>query len=245
MVLKILVLAAVLHPAIALAQNAPATPAQAPAPSTPSAKPTAAPSTPAPPPATAPAKAPAAATPPTTKTATTAPTATSPAAAPSAAPPPAPAPQAPAEVKHLHDLFGSGTWRCDGTTTPPGAASHAVKGAATVRTNQGNGWVVTSYRERKTKVNPAPYAVTEHFTYDPATKNFVRLAMDPMGGWSVMTSVTAEPNKLSFQGDTMVAGKRMPGKITYTKNDKQLKVELDLPGNDGQLARAVDLTCKR
>lgn len=212
-------------PAIAFAQLprtvAPTAPA-APAPA--ATKPVAQPMAPAAPsPVTAPA--PHATAPAITKPAVTAvaphPAAPAPAAAgPSAVAAPAAVSVAPKPATELEQMkVLEGTWRCDGRAPAgPGGPEHAYKSTWKFKRDLDNFWWAAEYQQVKAKTNPAPMKARGYMTYDPATKGFVMLGVDNMGGTSSETTSGWAGDSVTLAGDASQGGRKIPFREVITKN---------------------------
>ena len=189
-------------------------PAAAPAPAAAAAKPAAAP-------APAAASAPAAAK--TTTAATTAPVAAKPAApAPAAAPPPPPAPKPAAELDQLKSLEGS--WRCDGKQPAgPFGPEQAYKSSFKMKKDIENFWIGFEYAQKKSKVHNLPVTAKGYLGYDPASKKYVTMGVDNMGGSITESSLGWEGDKLVFAGDGQMGGQKVSFRETYLKKgDKEM-----------------------
>lgn len=171
----------------------------------------------------------------------TAATTAAPAPAPAqAAGPPAPAP----ELKAMGSWF-VGNWTCESkwNESPMGPA-HAAKGAATVTWGPGNFWIVSNYKETKSKENPMPWDVRETFGFDATTKQFTRVAFDNFGGWS-NASATREGDNLVYSGEAISAMGKMPMKATFSKkSDKELTFAFVFTGKSGPMDVGGG-TCKK
>lgn len=180
-------------------------------------------------PAPAPAPAPAVAKPATA--AAPAPTAAKPAAAPAAAKPavaaapPGPPPAAPkpaAELDQLKSLEGS--WRCDGKQPAgPFGPEQAYKSSFKMKKDIENFWIGFEYAQKKSKVHTLPVTAKGYLGYDPATKKYVTMGVDNMGGSITESSTGWEGDKLVFAGDGQMGGQKVSFRETYLKKgDKEM-----------------------
>ncbi len=139
-----------------------------------------------------------------------------------AATPPPPAPKPAAELDQLK-LF-EGTWKCDGKQPagpmgPESAYKSSFKGKKDVE----NFWLAFDYTQKKSKAHPIPIVAKGFLGYDPATKKYVTMGVDNMGGSISETSPGWEADKLVFAGDGQMAGQKISFRETYTKKgDKEM-----------------------
>jgi len=209
----------------AMAQTPSAGPPPPPAAAMPAAKPAAAPAPAAAKPATPAAAKPAAPAPAAaakTTAATTAPAAKPAAPAPAAAPPPPPAPKPAAELDQLKSLEGS--WRCDGKQPAgPFGPEQAYKSSFKMKKDIENFWIGFEYAQKKSKVHTLPVTAKGYLGYDPATKKYVTMGVDNMGGSITESSTGWEGDKLVFAGDGQMGGQKVSFRETYLKKgDKEM-----------------------
>jgi uncharacterized protein DUF1579 len=150
--------------------------------------------------------------------------------APAPAPPPAPAaapavppvtgqsaPKPPAELDQMKGL--EGTWRCEGRA-PASAAGpeHGYKSTWKFKRDLDNYWWAAEYQQTKAKSNPAPMKARGYLTYDPATKTFVMLGVDNMGGTSTESSSGWSGDTLTLAGDASMGGHKIPFREVITRH---------------------------
>jgi len=104
-----------------------------------------------------------------------------------------------------------GTWRCEGRA-PASAAGpeHGFKSTWKFKRDLDNYWWAAEYQQTKTKSNPAPMKARGYLTYDPATKTFVMLGVDNMGGTSTESSSGWSGDTLTLAGDASMGGHKIP-----------------------------------
>jgi len=211
-------------PAPAAAPVAPA-PAAAPKPPAPAA------AAPAPAPVAAPAaaKAPAPVTAPVTKPAAAAAPAPAPAHTAPAAPPapavaaaagiPAPAAATPKPAPEMEQMkVLEGNWRCDGRAPAgPSGPEHAYKSTWRFKRDLDNFWWTADYQQMKGKAHPVPLKARGYLTYDPASKTFVMLGMDNMGGTTSESTTGWSGDVVTLAGDASMAGKKVQFREVITK----------------------------
>ena len=190
--------------------------AQQPKPAAPAAAPAPAAARPAPPAPPAPAAPQAAAPTPAGKTGTGTGTGTgTTAAAPGGSAPPGPKP--PAELDQMKAL--EGTWRCEGRA-PASAAGpeHGYKSTWKFKRDLDNFWWAAEYQQTKAKSNPTPMKARGYLTYDPATKSFVMLGVDNMGGTSTESSSGWSGDTVTLAGDASMGGRKIPFREVITRH---------------------------
>jgi hypothetical protein len=108
----------------------------------------------------------------------------------------------------------------------------------------GGFWIVSNYKEHKSKENPMPFDVTEWFGHDG--KSFHRYAFDNFGGADAGSAVW-EGEALAFKGETaMMGGQHAPSTITFTKKGpKELTFAVSLAGPDGKPMDLGGGACKK
>lgn len=153
--------------------------------------------------------------------------------------PPKPA----AELDQLKMFVGH--WTCDGKApASPLGPERVTKTHAKITREHGGFWYVIHFGEEKSKDNPATDGVV-FWGYDPSTKKFIGPGVDSMGGWFHETSAGWEGNKLNWQGDGMMMGKKMAVRDFFEKkSDSELThaAEVEI---DGKWVKVGDETCKK
>jgi hypothetical protein len=156
-------------------------------------------------------------------------------AAPAMAPPkPDPA------LDQLKNMVG--TWKCEGKMNM-GGQDMSMKSTAKFAWDLDNFWVVGKFESAKAKGMPQ-FKGTAYYGYDPATKMYLELMVDNMGGWGRATSKGREGDKEEWTGKAMMMGKEMDIKSTITfKGDKEVQIS-DVMGAPPE-AMTSEMTCKK
>ena len=157
------------------------------------------------------------------------------------------APAAPKPAPQMEQLKAlEGTWKCEGKqfATDMGP-EHAIKYTWSAKFELDGFWLVGHLDGKKTKEDPMPTKGSYQFSYDPATKKFVALWNDNMGGWGSQTSTGWEGDTISLVGDYMVGGQKMVTRDTFTKkSSKELLHKAELIMN-GKSTPFLEDTCKK
>jgi hypothetical protein len=161
-----------------------------------------------------------------------------------AEPPAAGAPTPSPELKEFGSWF-VGTWKCETkwNASPMGPA-HTAKATVPIKWAGGGFWIVTNYKEQKTKDNPMPFDVTEWLGHDG--KKFTRSSFDNFGGRDISTG-SMEGDKLAFKGEAMMmGGQKSPSGFAFTKKGpKELMFEVSMAGPDGKPMDLGGGNCKK
>lgn len=154
-----------------------------------------------------------------------------------------PKPQDSEQFKEYSKFF-VGTWTCESKwNASPMAPAHSAKATVSIKTEIGGTWIVTDYKESKSKENPMPFEVMEHVTSDG--KGLVHLAQNNFGGASTQTGMW-EGDTLSFKGEDMMMGMKGPSSLTFTKKGpKALTFAVTGPTPDGKSAEQGTGECKK
>ncbi|HEY4184122.1 MAG TPA: DUF1579 family protein [Polyangia bacterium] len=207
-------------PAPVAAPVAPVAPAKSAAPVAPVAAPAMAPVAKAAPPVSAPVTKPA-----VTQAAaqvakvTPAPVVASAVAHPGVAPVVAAAPVAPKPATELDQMkVLEGNWRCDGRAPAgPSGPERAYKSTWKFKRDLDNFWWAAEYQQTKAKANPMPMKARGYLTYDPASKGFVMLGVDNMGGTSSESTSGWSGDSVTLAGDASMGGRKIPFREVITK----------------------------
>ncbi|MBC8131741.1 MAG: DUF1579 family protein [Deltaproteobacteria bacterium] len=140
------------------------------------------------------------------------------AAAPPAAPPPA-MPVAPKPAPELEQMkVLEGNWRCDGRApASPSGPEHAYKSTWKFKRDLDNFWWSAEYQQAKAKSNPSPMKARGYMTFDSATRTFVLMGVDNMGGSSIESTTGWSGDVVTLAGDAQMAGKKVPYREVITK----------------------------
>ena len=111
-----------------------------------------------------------------------------------------------------------GSWHCDGRAPAgPGGPEHAYKSTWKFKRDLDNFWWAAEYQQTKAKTNPVPMKARGYLTYDPASKNFVMLGVDNMGGTSSEVTSGWTGDSVTLAGDANMGGKKIPFREVITK----------------------------
>jgi hypothetical protein len=118
---------------------------------------------------------------------------------------PAAPPKAPVELNQLP--LGPGRFECKGKNfASPLSPEHATRLLITGNLELDGFWYVARGAEKKTAVNPTPGKFRSAFGYDTASKRFVTLFIDNLGGHGVETADTVSAGKAVFTGTYALNG---------------------------------------
>ncbi|HEY6475344.1 MAG TPA: DUF1579 family protein, partial [Polyangia bacterium] len=167
-----------------------------------------------------------------------------PAAPVAAATPPPPAPKPATELDQLK-MF-EGTWRCDGKQPAgPMGPEQAYKSSFKGKKDVENFWLAFEYTQKKSKVHSMPIVAKGFLGYDPASKKYVTMGVDNMGGSISETSPGWEADKLVFSGDGQMGGQKISFRETYTKkSDKEMTWSGEMKMGKDWIPVGID-TCKK
>jgi hypothetical protein len=83
-------------------------------------------------------------------------------------------------------------------------------------------------------------------TWDPGLKKHVRFDTLMGGGWAMVTSPGWEGDKLVFDGEQSMMGKKMKFRHTVTKKgEAAFDGVIELAGPDGKMMTLIDESCKK
>ena len=158
-------------------------------------------------------------------------------AAPDAPPKPA------AEMSTLKVFDGS--WTCDGKmeASPMGPAG-ATKSTVKSQVDLGGYWQSGTVKST-TAGMPGAMEGMFHMTYEPATKQYVLLWVDNMGGYARSLSPGWQGDAIAFSGDSSMGGTMMKTRDTFTTSDSgTLKHDMEAQ-IDGKWVSTGTETCKK
>ena len=166
-----------------------------------------------------------------------------------AAPPPSPESEEDlsedaAAMEKLRFMMAPGTYKCVGTSTPPGEhKSHPLLARVPVTSELDGHWQQVRYEEVKSAEHPHPAKAIQFFTYDVVNKVFLRTGVDSQGNSVSMTADNTDGERLTFTGHANVNGSRLPTRLVWEKLGKDVKLGWEWSPGEGNWFRAVDLTC--
>jgi hypothetical protein len=118
---------------------------------------------------------------------------------------PAAPPKAPVEIDQL-PLVG-GKFECKGKNfASPLSPEHATRLILSSNRELDGFWYIVQGTEKKTAVNPTPGKFRSAFGYDTASKKFVTLFIDNLGGYGMETADTVSAGKAVFTGTYTLNG---------------------------------------
>ncbi len=145
---------------------------------------------------------------------------------------PKPAP----ELQQYKQMIGS--WKCEGKGTMMGKEMK-VSGTYKAAWDLDNYWVVAHF-EGKAQGMPGSHKGMDFYTYDSASKMYIVMGVDNMGGWSMAKSKGWEGDKQEWAGKGQMMGKESD--ITWTVTKKGDK-EITISGGMGD--EKFEETCKK
>jgi hypothetical protein len=155
------------------------------------------------------------------------------------------APEMPKPAAEMAQLkFFDGSWTCEGIMQPspfgPGG-----KMTSTVKSQTDFGGFWQSGTVKGSSPGMPPFEGMFHMTYDPGTKQHVSLWVDNMGAWSHSTSRGWEGDKIVFEGESAMGGKKIMGRDAFIKNaDGSMRHTWEMQ-LDGKWTSIGDETCRK
>jgi hypothetical protein len=137
-----------------------------------------------------------------------------------------------------------GNWTCEGTQhAMPGAPETKYTDSVTFKMDMGGFWL--HYSGEYTKPKKMPWLMGAA-TYDAGMKKHVRFDSMQGGGWAMVTSAGWEGDKLVFDGDSSMMGKKMKFRHTITKKgEAAFDGVIEVGGPDGKLMPMIEESCKK
>jgi Protein of unknown function (DUF1579) len=154
--------------------------------------------------------------------------------------PPKPAP----EMSNLKAFDGG--WTCEGKSeaSPMGPAG-TMKGTVKSHTDLGGFWQSGMVKSTMAGM-PGAMEGMFHMTYDPGAKQYVLLWVDNMGAYSQSTAAGWQGDKIVFNGNMSMGGKKMGTRDTFTKATDGSWLKHDWEGQiDGKWMPLGSETCKK
>jgi hypothetical protein len=152
-------------------------------------------------------------------------------------------PASPPELKGL-DYF-RGTWVCTGVIEPtPTSAAHLTRGKAVYKWDLGNFFQSFTNQDDRTLDDPTPRWNRGFLGYDAEAKEF-SLGIFFVGGARVTaTSPGWAGNVLTFVGELMLDGKRIPtNRVITRKTDTEYFAVVENRGADGNMTKVFHEKC--
>ncbi len=154
----------------------------------------------------------------------------------------APAMEMPKPPTELADMQKKmvGTWKCTGKAGGPDGQMHDTTGNMQFSVDLDKWWSKATLTETGTKT---PYKFESFTSYDAASKKWVEISIDNIGGYSVMNST----DMTSWTGSSTAMGHTVQTKSTRTHvSDKDVKVEDSMSMDNGKTwMPTVSVECKK
>jgi hypothetical protein len=126
-------------------------------------------------------------------------------------------PKAPVEINQLPLVGGGGRFECEGKNfASPLSPEHATRLIVTSNLELDGFWYVVQGAEKKTALNPTPGKFRAAFGFDTASKKFVTLLIDNLGGRAMETAGPVSAGKAVFTGTYTLNGTDYSVRDTYT-----------------------------
>lgn len=130
--------------------------------------------------------------------------------------------------------FFVGTWSCKGhVPATPFGPEHSTAATVKLGPDLGGFWFTGRYDEQKTKENPMPYRFSFIWGYDTTDHKLDAWSFDSMGGYGTQESSGWDKDVLVWSGHSMMMGKKMPVRDTFTKkgdNELEHRGEAEMDG---------------
>ena len=137
-----------------------------------------------------------------------------------------------------------GSWACEGTQhASPAGPEMKYSDSIVFKMDMSGFWL--HYTGDYTKPKKMPW-LSGAATWDAGMKKHVRFDAMMGGGWAMVTSPGWEGDKIVFDGDQSMMGKKMKFRHTITKQgDAAFTGVIELGGPDGKLMTFIDESCKK
>ncbi len=152
-------------------------------------------------------------------------------------------PGPPKEMAQLEAYKGS--WVCNGNV-PAGPYGPARKTTTTLKFegDLDGRWISGRIADMPSKEIPQPFKGVAHMTYDPTAKQFVMLWIDNTGGRATQTASGWDADKMVWQGEGSMDGKKMTSRDTFARKGTDLH-HLGEMQAEGKWVVVQDELCKR
>jgi hypothetical protein len=164
--------------------------------------------------------------------------------------PPAPPPKArPTPAPELLEAARTmrGTWKCTGTMFDMATMTQKPATATvTWKLDLDSFWLVGTIAVKKSKDFPHPMKGTNYRAYNAATKQWVSVMVDNMGGYGTETAGAAANGVMTFEGEsTMGAMKAAARDKEEIKSAKEMALSGEMKGPTGQWMPMYTMNCKK
>lgn len=141
--------------------------------------------------------------------------------------------------------FFEGTWTCSGEgAMEPGGAMMKMETSVTSHADLGGFWQSGTLKGKPMGGMPA-FEGMFHMTYDPATRGYLMLWIDNMGGRSEARSTGWANDTLAFTGDSYMGAEKMGSRDTFRKNADGSMVHTGEMQAGGQWTKMMEETCRK
>jgi hypothetical protein len=123
-------------------------------------------------------------------------------------------PKPPAELDAVKDWLKG--WNCNGSN----GLGEKITAKMTMKKELDGHWFSVTFDAAKTKMLPA-FAGRAWFGIDPISKGWVLKGFDSYGGWIDLKSKDASATAMTWEGEGVDMGKKLPVKFTMTLPDKK------------------------
>jgi hypothetical protein len=153
--------------------------------------------------------------------------------------PPKPA----AEMSNLK--FFDGSWTCSGEgAMEPGGPMMKMETSVMSHTDLGGFWQSGTVKGKPMGGMPA-FEGMFHMTYDPATKGYLMMWVDNMGGRSEERSSGWSGDSIAFTGESAMGMEKMGSRDTFKKNADGSMVHTGEMQAGGQWVKMMEETCRK
>jgi hypothetical protein len=149
----------------------------------------------------------------------------------------APKIEVPKPAKELENLKGlAKNWSCTGTATLPGPTpvTYSYKSKVKSSWDLSGHWADWRYEREKTKEAPGVTSEGE-WGWDSANKRYMMQGMDDWGGYINLTAGSATPEAITFEGELVLMGQKMPVKFAFTYDAKGKKMHMTMTSGANKL----------
>ena len=152
---------------------------------------------------------------------------------------PMPAPEM-ANLKYME-----GNWSCSGQgAMEPGGATMKMDSSVSAKPGLGGFWQMGTVKGAAMAGMPAMEGMF-HTTWDSATKQYVMLWVDNMGGWSQSRSTGWTGDTLVFTGEGQMGEHKVGMRDTFMRKGADTMTHVGEMQANGQWVKMMDETCRK
>jgi hypothetical protein len=152
-------------------------------------------------------------------------------------------PKPAAEMSNLK--FFDGSWTCSGEgAMEPGGAMMKMESSVMSHTDMGGFWQSGTVKAKAMGGMP-PFEGMFHMTYDPASKGYLMLWIDNVGGRSEGRSTGWTGDKIVFTGDGYMGADKVASRDTFAKNADGSMVHTGEAQVGGKWVKMMEETCRK